>query len=179
MPGILPKEEKLAILDALLFSSSEPLKLTKLSNLLGLLPEEVRQLLEELRRHYEQPGHGLQLVEVAEGYQLVTRREYSPYVQKLLQGKSKEPFLSAAALETLSIIAYYQPVTRARIESLRGVKVDHVLATLLDRGLIREVGKGESPGRPILYGTTQAFLEMFGLKSLDDLPSLKELEKRE
>ncbi|HHW41929.1 MAG TPA: SMC-Scp complex subunit ScpB [Syntrophomonadaceae bacterium] len=178
MPVIFPKET-MAILDALLFSSSEPLTLARLSSLLGLLPEDVKQLLGELQKLYDQPGHGLQLVEVAQGYQLVTRKEYHPYVQKLQQEREKEPPLSSAALETLSIIAYYQPVTRARIESIRGVKVDHVLATLLDRGLIKEVGRGEGPGRPLLYGTTTVFLETFGLKSLDDLPPLEPFEKPE
>lgn len=178
MPVIFPKEA-MAILDALLFASSEPLTLARLSSILGLLPEDVKQLLGELQKLYDQPGHGLQLVEVAHGYQLVTRREYHPYVQKLKQEGVKETPLSSAALETLSIIAYYQPVTRARIEMIRGVKVDHVLATLLDRGLIKEVGRGEGPGRPVLYGTTTAFLETFGLKSLDDLPPLKSAEKSE
>ncbi|MGB9792070.1 MAG: SMC-Scp complex subunit ScpB [Thermacetogeniaceae bacterium] len=174
------KKERLAILESLLFSSSEPLTLTKLSGIMELPPEEVEQLLKELQRHYESFGHGLQIIEVAKGYQLVTRKEYFPYVQKLLEGKaSKESFLSPAALETLSIIAYYQPVTRAKIEAIRGVKVDHVLSTLLERGLIKEVGRGEGPGRPLLYGTTTAFLKMFGLKSLDDLPPLEELEKKE
>lgn len=173
-------KEKLAILESILFASSDPLTLAKLSSILELPPEEVKQLIEELQQHYETSGHGLQLIEVAKGYQLVTRKEYHPYVQRLSEGRaSKEPFLSAAALETLSIIAYYQPVTRAKIEAIRGVKVDHVLANLLERGLIREVGRGEGPGRPVLYGTTAAFLKMFGLKSLDDLPPLKELKKEE
>ena len=106
---------------------------------------------------------------------MVTRPEYSPYVEKDAKEKSKEPPLSQAAMETLSIIAYYQPVTRAKIEAVRGIRVDHILANLIERGLIKEVGRGSGPGRPVLYGSTQKFLEYFGLNDLGDLPPLSEL----
>lgn len=171
MPVIFP-EDAMAAIDALLFISGDPLPLSTICKLTGLEEDDARQLLAGLRSIYDQPGHGLELVEVANGYQLVTKRQYHDYVLKLQQSRIKEPSLSQAALETLSIIAYCQPVTRARIEAIRGVKVDHVLATLMERGLIREVGRAEGPGRPVLFGTTDAFLEMFGLKSLEDLPAL-------
>lgn len=178
MPVLFP-QETVAILDALLFASAEPLPATVLSRLTGLAVQDVEQLLKELKLLYDQPGHGLELVEIANGYQLVTRRQYHAYVEKLQQEKVREPSLTRPALETLSIIAYYQPVTRAKIEAIRGVNVDHVLSTLLERGLIVDAGRGEGPGRPLLYKTTTAFLEFFGLKCLDDLPPLEAQETLE
>ncbi len=176
MPVIFP-EEAMAVLDSLLFVSPEPLSVKKLSRITGFAPEDVKHLLNQLAELYNQPGHGVQLVEVAHGYQLVTHPQYHSYIEKLHQEKEKISPLSRAALETLGIIVYCQPVTRARIEAIRGVKVDHVLANLLERGLIEEVGRGEGPGRPILYGTTTYFLEYFGLKDIADLPPLESLKK--
>jgi segregation and condensation protein B len=177
MPLIFPKEA-MAILDALIFASPQPLPVSVICQITGFDRTDADNLLSGLEELYNQAGHGLQLVQVAGGYQLVTRPEYHDYIQKLQQSKAKEPPLSQPALETLSIVAYCQPVTRAKIESIRGIKVDHVLYTLLDRNLITECGRAEGPGRPILYATTQTFLELFGLKSLADLPdrdSLKQL----
>jgi segregation and condensation protein B len=176
MPVIFPKEA-IAALDALLFVASQPLSAEVLSRLIGFSEEDIEQLLFELENIYNQPGHGLKLARVAGGYQLVTKPEYSPFIQKFIQEQEKTPPLSRAALETLSIIAYSQPVTRAKIEAIRGVRVDHILAVLLERGLIEEVGRGDGPGRPILYGSTPAFLEYFGLRDLSDLPPLSELVK--
>lgn len=176
MPVIFP-QEGMAVLEALLFVASRPLSTYALSRLTGFVEADVEQLLSELEKVYNQPGHGLKLARVAGGYQLVTRPEYSSYVEKLLQEKEKASPLSRPALETLSIIAYCQPVTRAKIEAIRGVRVDHILAVLMERGLIQEVGRGSGHGRPILYGSTQAFLEYFGLKDLSDLPPISELEK--
>lgn len=176
MAVIFPKEA-LAILDALLFMAPEPLSLVALSKLTGFDISDIQKMLEDLRDLYNQPGHGIKLVEVANGYQLVTRPEYHSYVEKLQRRKTKEHPLSRAALETLSIIAYCQPVTKAKIEAIRGVRVDHVLDTLLERGLIEETGRGEGPGRPVLYGTTTFFLEYFGLKDLSELPALDSLTK--
>ena len=119
----------------------------------------------------------MRLVQVAQGYQLVTHPQLHAYVEKLHQERSREHLLSQAALETLSIIAYYQPVTKARIEAIRGVNTDHVLAMLLERGLIQEAGRGGGPGRPVLYSTTNGFLEYFGLRDLKDLPELEALKK--
>jgi len=168
-------EEAMAVLETLIFVSSKPVTAADLSRITGYAEEDVELLLDKLAELYEHPGHGLKLSRVAGGYQLVTRPEYSSYVQKMLKEKTKEPALSQAAMETLSIIAYYQPVTRAKIEAVRGIRVDHILANLLERGLIKEVGRGSGPGRPVLYGTTQKFLEFFGLNDLSDLPPLSEL----
>ncbi len=176
MPVIFP-DEAMAVIDALLFASSEPLSVKMLSEITGFAPEDVKHFLDRLTELYNRPGHGLRLVEVAQGYQLVTRPEHHSYIEKLRQGREKLLPLSRAALETLGIIAYYQPVTRAKIEAIRGVKVDHVLANLLERGLIKEVGRSEGPGRPVLYGTTSKFLEYFGLKDLTDLPPLDSLKE--
>lgn len=172
---VLFPEEATAVLEALIFVASEPVSTETLSRLTGYSAKDIEELLLELEKRYDQPGHGLQLVKVAGGYQLVTRPEYSIYIEKLLQERAKEPSLSRAALETLSIVAYYQPVTRAKIEAIRGVRVDHILTTLLERGLIKEAGRGGGPGRPILYKSTPKFLEYFGLNDLSDLPPLPEM----
>jgi segregation and condensation protein B len=119
----------------------------------------------------------VRLVQVAQGYQLVTRPQLHAYVEKLRQERGREHLLSQAALETLSIVAYYQPVTRARIEAIRGVNTDHVVAMLLEKGLIREDGRGTGPGKPVLYATTNGFLEYFGLGDLKDLPALEVLRR--
>jgi segregation and condensation protein B len=174
MTVIFP-EEATAVLEVLIFVTSEPVSTETLSRLTGYSARDIEELLKKLEKLYDQPGHGLQLVKVAGGYQLVTRPEYSFYIEKLLREKATEPELSRAALETLSIIAYYQPVTRAKIEAIRGVRVDHILINLLERGLIKEMGRGSGPGRPILYGSTHKFLEYFGLNDLSDLPPLPDL----
>ena len=175
MTVIFP-EEATAVLEALIFVASEPVSTETLSRLAGYSAKDVEELLKKWEKLYDGHGHGLQLVKVAGGYQLVTRPEYSYFIEKLLQEKAKEPELSKAALETLSIIAYYQPVTRAKIEAIRGVRVDHILTNLLERGLIEEVGRGDGPGRPIIYASTPKFLEYFGLNDLSDLPPLPDME---
>ncbi len=164
----------MALLEALLFAAPGPLSLEVLSAASGLSEEEAAALLARLGEHYAREGHGIQLVAVAGGYQLRTRPEYHQHLVRLA-GTEKRHGLSRAALETLGIVAYLQPVTRAEVERLRGVRSDHVLSVLLERGLIAEVGRASSPGRPALYGTTPFFLEFFGLKSLADLPEVPEL----
>lgn len=163
-----------AIAEALLFASAEPLPLRRLAALMGLDERDVRELVEELRREMNAPGRGLMLQEAAGGYQLVTRPEVAQYVEQLAQPRPSG--LSHAALETLAIIAYRQPVTRAEVEALRGVSIDSALGTLLERRLVREVGRKEAPGRPILYGTTREFLLYFGLTDVADLPGVSEAE---
>ncbi len=176
MPVIFP-DEAIAVIDALLFAAPRPLSAAVLSRLTGLAPADVAELLSELQAAYNRPEHGVRLAQVAEGYQLVTIPKLHVYVEKLHQERGREHLLSQAALETLSIIAYYQPVTKARIESIRGVNTDHVLTMLLERGLIQEAGRGTGPGRPVLYATTNGFLVYFGLKDLKDLPELEALRR--
>lgn len=159
-----------AILEAILLASPEPLSVKRIAEVIGLDEKDARILVDDLKKEYSQPGRGLLLQELAGGYVLTTRPEYGEYVEKLLAPKGKG--LSHAALETLAIIAYRQPITKAEIEGVRGVKVDRSIETLAERGLIRDVGRKEGPGRPILYGTTKDFLTYFGLKDLSELPPL-------
>lgn len=163
-----------AILEALLLSSPEPLPLRRIAQVMGLEEEAAHVLCEELEREYADMQRGIQLQAVAGGYQLVTRPDLAPYVRQL--HPQKESRLSQAQLETLAVIAYRQPVTRADVEHVRGVKVDHSLYMLVERGLVREIGRREGPGRPILYGTTKAFLQHFGLRDLAALPPLPAAE---
>lgn len=158
-----------AALEALIFASSEPVSVKELSMIIELNEETVGRLIEEIVHEYNDRGRGIQIIEVAGGYQFVTKPEHAGHIEKLKKVPRQAP-LSQAALETLAIIAYRQPITRAEIETIRGVRVDSSLSTLLERGLIEETGRKEGPGRPILYGSTKGFLKYFGLKDLNELP---------
>ncbi len=164
-----------AVLEALLLATTEPLVPAKAAEVVGVSAERCQRLLEELAEEYRQRESGWELQRVAGGYRLVTRPQFAPYIERLYRRTPAAP-LSEAALETLAVIAYRQPVTRAEIEHIRGVNCDSVLNTLLERGLIEEVGRKEAPGRPILYGTSRHFLEHFGLDSPEDLPPLPDEE---
>ncbi len=165
-----------AAVEALLFASDTPVSTETLCDVLpGASAGSVRASIEELRDIYSSEHCGLQIVNVAGGYHIRTRPEVSHWVERLLR-KRRKMRLSQAALETLAIIAYKQPVTKVEIESVRGVDVGGVLGTLLERDLITIRGRSKGPGRPLLYGTTREFLDHFGLNSLEDLPSLEELE---
>ncbi len=153
--------------ECILLVSGGPVTLAQLREVLERPAETIRLALWELGQEYA--GRGLQIQEVAGGYQLCTRPELAEYVQRFLRLDHREP-LSQAALETLAIVAYRQPVTRAELEAVRGVGCEHVLERLLDRYLIREVGRRPTLGRPILYGTSEGFLRYFGLKDLNALP---------
>ncbi|MCK6619164.1 MAG: SMC-Scp complex subunit ScpB [Calditrichia bacterium] len=167
----------LAIFEALLFSSDEPLTATRVREVVPELKGfEVRKLVEELNEIYRQGGRPYRIDTIAEGFQLFTLPEYAPYVERL-HAKRQQARLSARALETLAIVAYKQPVTRHDIEEIRGVSVDGVLKTLLSRNLITIAGTADAPGNPFIYKTTRQFLEYFGLKSLKELPKLKELDE--
>ena len=159
-------------IEALLFASGNPLPAAKLALLLEVDEENIQLLLAELAQDMSGNERGLTLIEVAGGYQLGTKPELAETVNLL--ATTPESRLSPAAMETLAIIAFKQPITRQEMEAIRGVKVDGVLTTLLERGLIREVGRKEAVGRPILYATTEAFLQCFGLNSLQDLPALSQ-----
>ena len=159
-------------LEALLFASGGPLSLEKAAAVLELSQEDTASLLEELQLSYQEERHGICLRKVAGGWQLVTKPELAEVVRRLAQ--QQELKLSNAAMETLTIIAFKQPVTKGEIEAIRGVKVDGVLSTLTELQLIGEIGRKEVVGRPILYGTTDLFLTTFGLNTLADLPELPE-----
>jgi len=169
---LLFSEDKRAALECLLFVAGEPVAAARLAACLGIGIEDVVELMAELKTVYDNEGRGLQIREVAGGYQMCTRPQFASYIEAFLQPEL--PAFSRAALETLAIIAYRQPVTRAEIEYIRGVKVEGVLNTLLNRGLIQEAGRKDTPGRPILYSTTQRFLEFLGIKDLTQLPPLSD-----
>lgn len=159
------------ILEALLLASPEPLTLKRIAEVMGIDERDAALLMADLQKDYEAPHRGLAIREMAGGYVLTTRPEAAEYVERLLQPRARG--LSHAALETLAIIAYRQPITKAEIESVRGVKVDRALETLRERGLIEDKGRKDAPGRPILYGTTAEFLRYFGLKELSELPPVE------
>lgn len=177
--GLAVEEERLkAILESLLFAAGEPVALAQLANALDNMPREaIRKALAEMAVAYAAGDRGIVLEEIAGGYQLRTPKEHALYVRRLLA--AKPPRLSRPLLETLSIVAYRQPITRPEIEQLRGVDSGGVLDTLLERALIKIAGRKEAPGRPMMYATTSEFLELFGLKDLENLPDLAELRALE
>lgn len=158
-------------LEALLFAAGEPVSVAELAGLLQMEKPQVWELISELKRSYEPESRGLMLRETAGYFQLVTKPVY--YNILLGLGRKKEVKLTNASLETLAIVAFKQPVTRAEMEAIRGVKVDGVLNTLLDLGLVAEAGRKKALGNPILYATTEKFLMVFGLNSLEELPPLE------
>lgn len=171
---VLPPEEIRATLEALIFAAPQPLTPRQIGQVLGGIPQPAwKAAIEELKAEYGRTGRGLQLVEVAGGYQITTRPEYNDWLRALLDPRSSTR-LSIQALETLAVIAYKQPVTQPEVIELRGVKSGGVLKTLLEKRLIRIVGRKEVVGRPMLYGTTRQFLLHFGLKDLGELPRIEE-----
>jgi segregation and condensation protein B len=163
------------LLEAALFASGRPVPAEELRALEPeASPAEIALALDEIRAHYDSEGHGVELVELGGGWQILTRPEYTETIERA-QLAARPARLSAAALETLAIIAYRQPIGRADIEEIRGVSVGGMLRTLLERGLIDVVGRAEGLGRPLLYGTTPVFLEQFALRHLEELPRADEL----
>jgi len=172
----MEREEVKSILESLLFVADGPLTVQRFAEILdGVDKETILTLLQELQNDLEAPSRGLQLVEVAGGFQLRTAKVNADWVKKFLGGRPAR--MGRATLETLAIIAYRQPITKAEIESIRGVDVDGVITTLLERNLIRAVARKDVPGRPFLYGTTAEFLQLFNLKDLTELPTLKETDE--
>jgi segregation and condensation protein B len=180
------------LIEALLFSAQKPLSIREIATAIRtaraedeLSPNqfarareaEVAGALEQLKVEYIEQERAFQLNEKAEGWQLATDPKYAPWVRQLFPAP-KPARLSAPALETLAIIAYRQPITRADVEAVRGVNIDGVLQTLMERGLVKIAGRAEIPGRPLLYETTQFFLDHFGLRTLDELPNVEELRTR-
>ena len=166
------------IIEALLFASDKPLNVREINYWLAETSlSDIRQALEELQSEYDTMGRSFVLKEVAHGYQFRTQAEYAPYILKMV--KTSPARLSRAAMETLSIIAYKQPILRQGIVRLRGVEVGGILRTLLEKGLIRIMGRENLPGKPLIYGTTKKFLEVFDLNELASLPKLKEIKEFE
>lgn len=158
-------------IEALLFASGDPLTLSDLSTQLEEKSKLIEAIIHEMIEEYEKPERGIKLICIKGSYQLVTKAENADYIQKLLK-KNKRQSLSQASIESLAIIAYKQPITRIDIDEIRGVKSESAIQKLVERELIKEVGRLEVPGRPILYGTTEEFLRQFELKDLNQLPSL-------
>jgi segregation and condensation protein B len=162
------------IIEGLLFAAGdEGLTSRQLSTILELHVETVNDLVNEMKMEYEEGARGIRIIEIAGAFQLATKKEHAAYFKKLMETPSNST-LSQAALETLAIVAYKQPITRAEIEEIRGVKTDRPIQTLVSKLLIKEVGRVEGTGRAILYGTTKEFLDYFALKSIEELPQLPE-----
>jgi segregation and condensation protein B len=170
----MPPSNLLAAVEALLFASDQPLPLTLLSETLETESDRVAETLQALGAAYAERGAGVELREIAGGWMLVTTPEQADWIGRMLRGKRRMR-LSRAALETMAIIAYKQPVTKSEIEAIRGVDSSAVLATLLERNLVTIRGRSKVVGRPLLYGTTPEFLDYFGLKDIDELPRPEEL----
>ncbi|OOM09136.1 SMC-Scp complex subunit ScpB [Clostridium saccharobutylicum] len=158
-------------IESLLFASGEPLSLNDLANHLEEKSKLIEILIQEMMEEYDKPIRGIKIICIKGSYQLVTKSENADYIQKLLK-KNKRQSLSQASIESLAIIAYKQPITRIDIDEIRGVKSESAIQRLVEKELIKEVGRLEVPGRPILYGTTEEFLRQFELRDLEELPSL-------
>ena len=172
----MERTELKLILESLLFAAETPIQIRKFHDIFPEIPQnDLRELLMELAKEYENLSRSFYLREVANGYQLCTKAEYSEWIKKLK--KTRPIRLSPATMETLAIIAYKQPITRAEIEQIRGVDTTGVLRTLLEKRVVKISGKKEVVGRPLLYGTTPTFLTMFGLKGLKDLPTLEDVSQ--
>jgi segregation and condensation protein B len=173
--GELARDTRLALVEAALLAADEPLTAKRLVAVAGLKDaSEARRQVHRLRELYDRDGTAFQVEELAGGFQLLTRLEFHPWLVRLRR-TGPELRLSPAARETLAIVAYKQPVTRADLEVIRGVRSGDLLRLLMEKGLVRIAGRDDSLGRPVLYGTTKKFLQVFGLKSLRDLPEVEEL----
>lgn len=166
------------VVEAMLITADNPLGASKLSAVLGknIGAKEVRLYVDALNEEYVNSGRSFRITEVAGGFQLMVHPEFAPWIRQLMKEKVP-PRLSPASLETLAILAFKQPITKAEVEHIRGVAVDGVLRQLMEKGVVRISGRSDAPGRPLLYGTTRDFLKHFGLKTLSDLPKLRELEE--
>ncbi len=171
-------KEKKALIEAILFISGEPVTLVSLKGVLDIPESDLKQGVDELIAEYRERDRGLLILEIAQGFQMVTNPLYAKILRKFTNTATSNK-LSMPALETLAIVAYKQPLIKPEIEQIRGVNSDGVIKSLLDKRLIRIVGQKEAPGKPLLYGTTKEFLQYFGLKDLTELPTLKELTREE
>ena len=168
-------KELVPAVEAVLFSGGEPMTLDRLCQVFEISPEELGEVIELLENKYNNADNGIKLVTLENAYQLTTKKEYAEYIKKAFDIKRKTP-LSQAGFEVLAVVAYNQPVTKGTMDFIRGVDCTYSVARLLERGFIDELGRAETPGRPIIYGTTMEFLRCFGLRSLEDLPPLPEKE---
>ena len=174
----------IAHLEALIFASEQPISLKELQQCLGkaldepITRDELKNLLLQLQEKYQQPSFSFEIVEIAGGYQFLTKPAFEATLQVLLQQRSKKK-LTKTTLETLAVIAYRQPIPKSDIERIRGVSCDYAVRKLLEKDLIYIAGRSKEPGRPLLYGTSEKFMQHFGLSSLKDMPKLKEFKVEE
>lgn len=169
-------ERDAGLIESMLFLENDPLDLSAIQRITGLARERVSQAIGFLKEEYRKDHHGIELIEIGGGYSFCPKQAFWNQL-KPRYGKKNESRLSRAALETLSIIAYSQPITRQEIESMRGVSADGMIKLLLGRSFIKEVGKKDAPGRPVQYGTTKDFLKLFRLSSIAELPKMDELDQ--
>ena len=160
-----------AIIEAILFTMGESVELDKIAAAIELDKKETKAIIEKMMKHYENPSIGVKIIELDDAYQMCTKSEMYEYLIKIAR-QPKRHVLTDVLLETLSIIAYKQPITKVEIEKIRGVKCDHAINKLMDYDLVRELGRLDAPGRPILLGTTEEFLRCFGVQGLEDLPEM-------
>lgn len=167
------------ILEGLLYvQGDEGLTITDVTNILNITDEEAKELINKLKKEYEKENRGLRINYLGNTFKLTTKEEHKEYYQKLLENP-KSHVLSQAALEILAIIAYNEPITRIKIDELRGTESAHIIRKLLAKGLIKEAGKSDLPGKPILYKTTDEFLDYFGMSTIDDLPDINIINEEE
>lgn len=172
-----PMEKNIkSIIESLLFVWGEPLPIERIAATIEVPVRVVRQYISELQAEYAMRSSGIQIIQVENAYQFSSQRENAPYIEKMLN-QSKNKGLSQSALEILAVIAYNQPVTKAQIEGIRGVKSEKAMSNLLEKRLIEEAGRAEKPGKPMLYVTTDTFLKLFGFVSLKELPELESISK--
>ncbi|KAJ51458.1 segregation and condensation protein B [Clostridium tetanomorphum] len=174
MEQVSVKNRLISVIESLLFVSGEPLKAKEIANILECDVKFIRDLINEMKKIYKAEDRGIVVIEIDDSYALATKKENSEFIEKLLKTNVRQT-LSQAALEALAIIAYKQPITRIDIDDIRGVKSDRAIQTLLEKKLIKECGRLDVPGRPILYGTTEEFLKHFGLENLNQMPSLEDI----
>ncbi|MCX8070030.1 MAG: SMC-Scp complex subunit ScpB [Thermodesulfovibrionales bacterium] len=167
-----------SIIEAIIFSSSGPIAVKDLQKVININEQEIMNAINQLIEEYSKRDSGIKIIEIAGGYQMATRPEYGTWIRKFKKNTHSSK-LSQASLETLAIIAYKQPMTKLEIDHIRGVNSDGAVKSLIDRRLIKIVGKKEAPGRPFLYGTTNDFLQYFGLKNLTELPPINDFIKEE
>lgn len=178
MRGNMERQKAEAVLEAILFTMGEAVEISRLASVLEMDEKEVKELLAGMQQRYEEENRGISLMWLEESVQLTTKAEHYEYLIKIAKTPRKM-VLTDTVMETLSIIAYKQPVTRLEIERIRGVSCDHAINKLLEYDLITELGRLDAPGRPLLFGTTEQFLRCFGVRSLDELPELSTVQMEE
>lgn len=174
----MTKKEKKAVLESILFTMGEAVEIERLASVIEEDKDSTQKILLEMKKEYEDEGRGIALMEIEDSFQMCTRAEMYEYLIKIAKTPRKYN-ITDSMLETLSIVAYKQPVTRAEIEKIRGVSCDHAVNRLMEFGLIMELGRKDAPGKPILFGTTEEFLRTFGVKSLEELPELSPVQVEE